>query len=221
MDLDKLSMGEKIAGVSSIVLFIFMFFSWFTAEVSIGGAGASEGVSAWDALEFIPIILVITIVAALAIAALRLSDADYEPPISANAIVAVLGGLSFLLILYRIIDTPGKSGSAPGFSFDVSPAFGIFVGLIAAAGIAYGSYRAMQEEGASFGEIGDRFGGGGRGGSGGGGHAAHTGHQPPAAGQGQYDQPGGGGQPQPPQQPPAGGPPPPPPPPPPSGPAQG
>jgi hypothetical protein len=157
MDLDKLSPGEKIAGISSVLLFIFMFFDWFSAEVTIGGSGASEGVNAWDALDWIPIVLVVTIVAALLVATLRLTDARYEPPVSGNAIVAILGGLSFLLILYRIIDPPGASGSAPGFSFDVSPEFWIFVSLVAAAGIAYGAYKAMQEEGASFGEIGDRF----------------------------------------------------------------
>ena len=194
MDLDKLSSGEKIAGVSSILLFIFMFFDWFYAEVTIGGAGASEGVNAWDALDWIPIWLVITILAALLVVALRLTDSRYEPPVSANAIVAILGGVSFLLILYRIIDAPGGSASAPGISFDVSPEFWIFVSLVCAAGIAYGAYKAMQEEGASFSDLGDRFSGGGtpRGGAGGGGGGGTPGggpsapQQPPAppAGQG-------------------------------------
>ncbi|MBS1879532.1 MAG: hypothetical protein JST31_08470 [Actinobacteria bacterium] len=158
MDLTKLSQGEKIAGASAIVLFVFMFFDWFSAEVRIGTRGASEGVNAWDALDWIPIVLVIAILVALFVVTLRLTDSRYEPPISANSIVAILGGLSFLLILYRIIDPPGASGSTPGFSFEVSPEFWIFVSLVAAAGIAYGGYRAMGEEGASFGEIGDRFG---------------------------------------------------------------
>jgi hypothetical protein len=193
MDLDKLSSGEKIAGVSSIVLFIFMFFDWFTVEVSGGNgvfsASASAGGSAWDALDWIPIVLVITIIAALGLAALRLTDSSYEPPVSGNAIVAILGALSFLLILYRIISPP-DGGSVPGLSIDVSPSFGIFVSLVAAAGIAYGAYRAMQGEGASFGEIGDRFGGGGSGGGGtrrsGGpprGDAPSTPQQPPAPSQ--------------------------------------
>jgi hypothetical protein len=176
MDLDRLSTGEKIAAGSGILLFIFMFFDWFSVEVS-GGGGLSGSVgsgSAWDALEFIPIVLVVTILAALAVAALRLSDSAYEPPVSANLVVVVLGALSVLLILYRIVDTPG-GGSFGGFSVDVSPAFGIFISLIAAAGIAYGGYRAMQEEGSSFAEVGDRLSGG----SGSGASAPPT--APPAA----------------------------------------
>lgn len=168
MDLDKLSSGEKITGVASVLLFIFMFFDWFYAEVTIGASGASEGVNAWDALDWIPIWLVVTIVAALLVAVLRLTDAGYEPPVPANAIVAILGGVSFLLILYRIVDPPGASASAPGISFDVGPEFWIFVSLVCAGAIAYGGYRAMQEEGASFADLGDRYSGGSGGSAGGG-----------------------------------------------------
>jgi hypothetical protein len=163
MDVDKLSSGEKVAGGSAVLLFIFMFFDWFSVEVS-GGSGvfaasAVAGGNAWDALDFIPIVLIVTILAALGVVALRLTDAAYEPPISANAVVSVLGGISALLILFRIVDTPGGA-SIPGLSVDVSPTLGIFLSLLAAIGIAYGGYRAMQEEGASFGDVGDRLSGG-------------------------------------------------------------
>ena len=161
MDLDRLSTGEKIAGASGVLLFIFMFFDWFTAEVSVSGGGffgsASAGGSAWDAMEVIPILLMLAVIAAVGVAVIRLSDAVFEPAVPVNAVVTVLGGVAVILIVYRIIDPPG-GGSIGGVSVDISPAVGIFLGLIAAAGIAYGGYRAMGEEGASFGEIGDRLG---------------------------------------------------------------
>jgi uncharacterized membrane protein YhaH (DUF805 family) len=173
MDADRLSTGEKIAGASAVLLFIFMFFDWFKVDVS-GGEGLfsiSVGGSAWDALDVIPIILMLAVIAAVAVAVIRLTDAVFEPPISMNAIVAILGAISVLLILYRIIDPPG-AGDVPGV--DVSPALGIFLGLIAAAGITYGGYRAMQEEGTSFGDLGDQF--SSRGGPGAGSH-----QQPPSS----------------------------------------
>lgn len=196
MDVDKLNTGEKIAGISAVLLFIFMFFDWFGVEVSgaggVSGSVPGAGGSAWDALEFIPIVLVITIVVALINAFLRLSDSDYEPPVSLNVAVAVLGGLSILLILFRIIDPP-NFGSFGGFSVDGTVEFGIFLGLLAAAGIAFGGYRGMQEEGATFSGTADRLSGGGPG----------SGPPPP---------PSGGTPPPPPPQ--SGGTPPPPPPPP-------
>jgi hypothetical protein len=174
MDVDRLSTGEKIAGVSAILLFIFMFFDWFTVSASNGLVSVSVGGSAWDALDVIPIILLIAIVAAVGVAVVRLTEADFEPTISMNAVVSILGIISVLLILYRIINPPDS-----GFSgVSVDPAVGIFLGLVAAAGIAYGGYKAMQEEGASFGEIGDRL-GGSRGGPGGGQPPSSTPPSPP------------------------------------------
>jgi hypothetical protein len=165
MEVDKLNTGEKISAVSAVLLFIFMFFDWFGAEVS-GVPGFSGAVdtgaagSAWDALEVIPIFLMIAIVAAIGVALIRLTDADLEPPISLNAIVAGLGGLAALLILYRIVDPPG-GGSFGGVSVDITVKFGIFLGLIAAVGIAYGGYSAMREEGMTFGDVGDQLSSGG------------------------------------------------------------
>jgi hypothetical protein len=190
MEADRLSTGEKISAVSAILLFVFMFFDWFGVEVSgvpgfSGTVSGSGGGSAWDALDVIPIFLMLAIVAAIGVAVIRLTDADVEPPVSMNAIVAGLGGFAVLLILYRIVSPP-DFGSFGGVSVDATLKFGIFLGLIAAAGIAYGGYSAMREEGATFGGEADRLGGGGP--------------QPPA-----------GGTPPPPPPPPAQQPPPPPP----------
>jgi uncharacterized membrane protein YhaH (DUF805 family) len=202
MEVDKLSTGEKIAGVSGVLLFIFMFFDWFSVSASNGFISVSVGGNAWDTLDVIPLILLIAIVAAVGVAVVRLTDAVFEPAISMNAVVSVLGAVSFLLILYRIVSPPDSGVSG----IDVSPEVGIFLGLIAAAGIAYGGYRAMQEEGVTFGDVGNRLGGGGGGhGHGGPGAPGGTPPQPPSA------------TPPPPPPPPASTPPPPPPPPPPAG----
>jgi len=162
--MDRLSTGEKIAGGSAVLLFIFMFFDWFKVDVSSGNGlfSISVGGSAWEAFSYTDLFLMLTIIVAVAVAVIRLSDALVEPPVSLNAVAAVLGAVSVLLIVYRIIDPPGDTGGVPGV--DINPAIGAFLGLIAAAGLTYGAYRAMQEEGTSFGEIGDQF--SNRGGSG-------------------------------------------------------
>jgi len=169
MNLDKLSKGETTAAASAILLFIFMFFDWFGVKVSgvpgFSGDVTGSGGSAWDALDVIPIFLMLAIVAAIGVAVIRFTDADLELPVSLNSIVTALGGLAVLLILYRIVFPPSFA-SFGGVSVDATRKFGIFLGLIAAAGIAYGGYMAMREEDASFGDAADRLAGGsGSGGS--------------------------------------------------------
>lgn len=205
MEADKLSTGEKLSAVSALLLFVFMFFDWFGVEVSgvpgFGGDVSGAGGSAWDALDVIPIFLMLAIVAAIGVAVIRLTDADLEPPVSLNAIVSALGLLAVLLILYRIIDQPGGGGDFSGVEVDVTLKIGIFLALAAAAGIAYGGYRAMQEEGVGFGDVGDQL-------SSGGDRPTAGGTPPPPPPASQQPPPPSGG-----QQPPSQSPPPPPPPP--------
>jgi hypothetical protein len=158
MDLDRLSTGEKIAGGSAVLLFIFMFFDWFKVEVSgaEGFLSVSAGGNAWEWFTWIDLFLMLTIIVVLVVVVVRLSDALFEPPVSLNAVAAVFGAISVLLVLYRIIDPP-SSDELSGVGIEISRQLGVFLGFLAAAGITYGSYRAMQEEGTSFGEIGDQL----------------------------------------------------------------
>jgi hypothetical protein len=157
--LDKLRTGEKIAGGSAILLFAFMFCEWFGAEVSdvdgFSGSVAGAG-NAWDVLDFIPIFLLITVIVALVMVGLRLAKSRPEPTIPISVIVTVLGVISVLLILFRIVDPPALR-SLPGVSTDATLEYGIFLGLIAAGGIAHGGYSAMREEGITFGDAADRL----------------------------------------------------------------
>jgi len=187
---DRLSTGEKIAGISAVLLFIFMFFDWFGVGGDVGNAinsfGIDTSINAWGAFDFIDLFLFLTTVVTVGAVVAIAVDAEVDFPLV--SVVAVLGAISFLLVLFRIIDPPG----------DLDRKFGVFLGLLSTAGIAYGGYRAMREEGTTFGDAADRLGGGPGAG--------------PGAGAGG---PGSGGTAPPP--PPSSTPPPPPPPPPPSG----
>jgi hypothetical protein len=159
--LGRLSNGEKISGVSAILLYVFMSFDWFgvkttnTSNLLIAFEGSQSGKSAWEALDVISVVLLITIIAALAVAALRLVDAVHGFPVPVNAVVAILGIVSVLLILFRIVDPPNfGSEEIPNFGgdlqFEGTVQSQIFLALAAAAGIAFGGCLAMWEEGFSL-----------------------------------------------------------------------
>jgi hypothetical protein len=166
MDVDRLSRGEKIVGVSAILLLIDMFiFKWFglKSSVSVGGVSVSGSGSknAWGSFSFIDIILFITILAGLGLAYIKASATEVNLPIAASVVVAVLGGLSVLLILFRLISPPDFGIDSLPSGVDHTRKLGAFLGLILAGALTYGGWLAMQDEGTSFQDAADRLGGGG------------------------------------------------------------
>ena len=157
--MENLRTGEKIAGASGVALLLIMFiFDWFSY-----GEGAFEaGGNAWDTMELIRFILLLAALAGIGLAVMAATQSQVDMPIAMSALAAGLGGLAVLLVAFRIISPPDFGiGDAFGEDFDVGRSIGVFLGLIASAGVAYGGWTAMQEEGTSFGGQADRLGGGG------------------------------------------------------------
>jgi hypothetical protein len=158
MNLGRLGNGQKIASISAILLFVFMFLDWFGTKGSDDSFGLfSVDRSAWEALDYIPVVLLIAIVAVLAVAALSLADAISRASTSANAVIAILGFVSASLILFRIIDPPNFGSSGDPFwpvTLEGTVQFPMFLALLAAVGIAFGGCWAMWKEGTSSGKRG-------------------------------------------------------------------
>jgi hypothetical protein len=139
LDANRLSQGQLIAAVSAIALFIISFLPWFgisggVVVQGVGAVGGSENFSLWQAENPLDIYLLIVILVALVPAVLALLGGG-EAPLAPFA-TAVLGGVGTLLILYQVFDTPG----------DADRKVGLFLGLIACAGVAVGGYLSMQED---------------------------------------------------------------------------
>jgi hypothetical protein len=154
--LKRIGNGERIAGISAILLFVFMFSGWFGSKDSGELRFFSVDHTAWEALDYIPIILVAAIMAALSVVALRLAHPTSEFSVLGDAAVAILGIASALLILFRIVDPPnfGSFREIWGtVTIEGTVQFPIVLALFAAVGIAFGGYRSMREEGVSFADL--------------------------------------------------------------------
>lgn len=151
--MENLRTGEKIAGASGVALLIIMFLSWWGAPGELGDLAEISGVdtsaNAWELADFLDLVWALTAIAGITLAAMAMTSTQTNLPVALSAITAGLGGLSVLTIIYRLLDTP----------YDASRKYGVFLGLIAAAGIAYGGWIAMQEEGTSFSDQRDRLSG--------------------------------------------------------------
>jgi hypothetical protein len=180
MNAPDVGRGPLIAAISAVALLIFMFFAWYGVDsISASGFGFEQEISgdqlqqlgadadttanAWQAFSLIDILLLITILGVVGLAIARATGAALDLPIAPSAIIAGLGGIAFLLILFRLIFTPDATGGADlpagvEVDVDVSRKIGVFLGLLASAGMAIGGWLSMREEGAGFER--DRYAGG-------------------------------------------------------------
>ena len=145
MDLSKLSRGDQVIAVSGIVLFIFSFFDWLGAEVpgtGFGGAG-----NAWDfTLCWFAVIIGIAMVA---VVGLKAAGVDIPSKFGNFTLAQVLlgaGGVAFVFVLIKLITGPSFDTGGLDVDIDKTREIGIFVGLIATAGLAAGGYLKWQEE---------------------------------------------------------------------------
>jgi hypothetical protein len=162
MDTGNLGRGAAIAGVSGVLLFIFMFFGWYGApdfvdeaveqlgQIGIDTSAAEESttLNAWESFDFTDLILLIAVLVSVGLAVMTLTGASASLPVAGSALTCGIGALAFVFVLYRTLDPPFD---------DAEREIGLWLGLLATAGIAVGGYLGMQEEGTSFTEQGDRL----------------------------------------------------------------
>jgi hypothetical protein len=159
-DVNRLRRSDWITGGGAVAFFVFLFFfDWYGGSykgpVSIGGSfGASVSSTGWDTFTNSRWIWLITIIVAIGAVVLVAGQRKLDIPVRPSTLVAGLGGLATLLILYRIVHHPSGGASFGGASFSYGIKVGIWLGLIAAVAVTYGGYLMMSEEGVSPADIG-------------------------------------------------------------------
>ena len=167
MDTSRVGPGEWLAALGGLVLLIALFFlDWYSLELDIApleigvsflaqvdpneipGVEIPEvdtDIGAWDGQGFLGTIANLVMLAAgawaLVAVGLRAGAANGGGPADPARITAALGVAAAIMVLLRIIFTPGDDG------VDTSLKFGIFVALIGAVLIALGGL--MSRDGAA------------------------------------------------------------------------
>ncbi|MGN6869867.1 MAG: hypothetical protein ACTHMY_15850 [Solirubrobacteraceae bacterium] len=131
MDFDpgRLRRGELLAGVGAVLLLVFLLAGKWYGH----GGGARTG---WQALTGLRWLLLITIAAAFALVATQVTRRSPAIPVTLSLIVAVLGLITVLALIYRVLISAPAHEQA-----------GAFLGLLFAIGLAYGGYLSLREEG--------------------------------------------------------------------------
>jgi hypothetical protein len=145
-DPSRLRRGELIAGGGAVVLAVSLFLlPWYGLRSPLGPTAASLGASTsfdgWNGLSHLRWLVLVTILVALALVWLQATRRAPALPVSASVVLTVLGFLTVLALIYRVVI------NVPGSDSLVDRKVGAFVGLLAAIVMTYGSYASMREEG--------------------------------------------------------------------------
>ena len=124
-----MQLGELVGAISALGLLVVSFLPWYSA----GGQDAT----AWQAFSVVDLVLAAAAVAALSVAVVVIGRLSVSYPVAGSAVTALVGGIAVVCVVFRLIDPPGGG--------DVSREVGAWLGLLAAAGVAWGGYLGMQE----------------------------------------------------------------------------
>jgi cytochrome bd-type quinol oxidase subunit 2 len=125
----RLRRGELLAGAGAVLLLVFLLAGKWYGH----GSGARTG---WQALPVLRWLLVLTIAAAFALVFAQVTRRSPAIPVTLSLIVTVLGVITVLALIYRVLISPPAHEQA-----------GAYLALLSAVGLAYGGYLSMREEG--------------------------------------------------------------------------
>ncbi len=145
IEISRLRAGEIIAAASAVLLLVFMFaLPWYSVKsATLSTVALSTKVDGWQALTHIRWLMVVTIIAALALAYFQATRRAPAIPVSLSVILTVLGLLTALVLVYRVLI------NVPGSDDLVDVKTGAYLGLLGALGILYGGFSSMRQEGIS------------------------------------------------------------------------
>ena len=139
----RLTRGQMIAGVGAVVLLVAMFLPWIgvsgpsiPAGITVpSGVDTSSSENIWKG-STLDVYLLITVIVAALPALLAVTDSAEEFSF-VSAATFLLGVVAVILVIaFLTVDFPDGADRK----------IGAFIGLVAALAIAYGGFRAMQEE---------------------------------------------------------------------------
>lgn len=148
----EIPQADLIAGVAGVLLLVAIFLPWFgpsteleqrfeEAEQITREAGGEPPErpdlteSAWEAFTFVKWVLLVTALVGIRAGVTAILTPRGRSAIGATAVTAGLGILSTLLVFYRVINPIGEA----------SREYGLFIGFLAALGVAVGGWLALEK----------------------------------------------------------------------------
>jgi hypothetical protein len=141
----RLRVGALVSATSALALLVIMFaMEWYgvagVPDPSAVRPAVSSAENAWNGLTVTRWVLLAAIVASVGAVVLHASQRRHGNKTDTSLIVAALGVLSAVLLIYRVLIV------LPAGNRVIDQKLGAFLGLLCALGIAWGGYEAIREQ---------------------------------------------------------------------------
>lgn len=141
----RVHVGELLSAVSAMLLLVVMFATeWYgvagVPDPSFARPAISTAENGWNGLTTVRWVIVATIVAAIGSVLLHVSQRQHGSKTDTSRVVASLGALSAVLLIYRVLI------ALPGGGKVLDQKLGAFLGLLCALGIAWGGYESVRQQ---------------------------------------------------------------------------
>jgi hypothetical protein len=159
MDNVDAALAWRIVGAGGVALIVGLILPWYRIAADVSFAGTSQSTSAsangFDAFGLLDILLLLLGLAAVAVAAIHItqsSNARSALPSWLPLALSVLAGIAWLFVLYRLLDIPGDAGAinnldgVGGAKVDVTfgRGLGAWLDYAGALAVAAGAFAASR-----------------------------------------------------------------------------
>jgi hypothetical protein len=141
----KIHVGELISATSALLLLALLFATkWYgvagVPDPSAARPAVSTAENGWDGLPVVRWVIVVTILAAVGSVFLHASQRGHGTKTDTSRVVAVLGVLTSVLLVYRVLIV------LPSASEVIDQKLGALLGLLCALAIAVGGHESIGEQ---------------------------------------------------------------------------
>lgn len=150
MNLDRLSLGEKILGASGLALFLLSFVGmWVKVEAEGAGTEITARGNAWDGYGFLLKLGLFLALVAAGLVIARAANANLDIP-RRNAYLG-LSIVTLFLVGLTLLIGPDESGSFSNElgSIEISRGIALFIGTLLAAVMVAGAWLHSESPSAS------------------------------------------------------------------------
>jgi hypothetical protein len=136
--------GELISAVSALLLLVLMFATkWFgvagVPDPSYARPAISGAEDGWNGLTLVRWVILATVIAAVGSVCLHASQRAHGTRTDTSRLVAGLGTVTSLLLIYRVLIV------LPGGGTVIDQKLGAVLGLLCGLGVAWGGYESIRE----------------------------------------------------------------------------